>query len=298
MARPNIAKYQGVLRSAIESKKLGAVGHSAEALYFRLLLVSDGTGRFYGSPVDVGLRANPRRYRAGEIDNDSVARDMAELEREGLIRSYEVDGDLYLELTDYWQPASKGRERESEFPAPLRPRSVSTVGTDCPQAGDMEGTTISEPVPSVGTDCPAETGDRKQESESETDARGRAPEPSHTHTDVSGGEFLERVAAVAADFPELDQRPAVCEAMLNWLRTQHESHRSQSPPGTQQLRTWFGLVAEYPPEVAVATLEDAAGGAWRALRREQFEERRGRASALIHAESSRVSRRGPRRVSA
>lgn len=110
-------RSQLVLVSSVRSKKLARVSVVAEALYYKLLLLTDDMGRFPASPLLVGAACFEHRMEAGELAVDDIQLSSRHLEEVGLISIYEVDGDRYLEITELYRPIRKDRKAVVKYPA-------------------------------------------------------------------------------------------------------------------------------------------------------------------------------------
>lgn len=127
---PRIPKqYQAVYKGIVDSVRVNSVSEAAECLYYRLLIVSDDYGRYHGDPFDITARALTARWKAGRVTPEDVAARIVELERVGLVRRYEAEGELVLELMGYQDPTSEDRRRGVFPPCPQD-------GDEAPQAGD------------------------------------------------------------------------------------------------------------------------------------------------------------------
>lgn len=308
---PAARSFQGVLRSAIESKKLGKVSYHAEALYFRLLLASDGFGRFHAHALDVAVRCDPRRVRAGRGSIEETAAALDELAAAGLVERYTADECEYLQLTDYWQPTKTDRAPQAEHPGPdeaaasIEPGGVQVADSaTCPASGSavepgriQPGSTVDPGRIQGGSACdPLDTRyeietERERERESES-AQAREAEPTPTPSQIQESPRQEseapppglvhlsrdamraRLAHVAQGFPDLAQRhPEVCEAFRDWVLVRWEQQSSKPALTETQIRKALGLAHEFAATSARVTLDDAAAGGWNSLRRAQFEER-------------------------
>ena len=107
--------YQGVLCSLVRSKKLLRVSIEAEALYFRLLLVCDDSGRYPAEVGEMAIGPMAARMRTGSVTPAQCDAWLDELIGADLVRPYEVGGERYVELTSY---ENFRRYKKSEFPAP------------------------------------------------------------------------------------------------------------------------------------------------------------------------------------
>lgn len=121
---PRLARsWQAVYRSYPDSVRVNLLSEPAEALYLRLVVLSDDFGRYHGTAHEVLGKALTRRWQAGQVDVAGVEEMLVEMERAGLARRYEAPGgEVILELLDYLDPTQESRKKQV-FPLP---------GPDCP----------------------------------------------------------------------------------------------------------------------------------------------------------------------
>jgi hypothetical protein len=116
---------------ALTSRRLGVVSGDAEALYYRLMLVADDYGRFFGDIDLVQSYCYPRGERL-------VGPALDELININLIHQYERNGEKYLAFETWDQSV---RAKVSKFPHPLADvehvqTSVRRPHTSAPGVGD------------------------------------------------------------------------------------------------------------------------------------------------------------------
>ena len=76
--------YQALLRAYTESPRINSVPMEAEALFIRLLCLSDGCGRYHGDPFTVLARALTTRFKDG-LTVEDVSDWLGQLKNAGLI---------------------------------------------------------------------------------------------------------------------------------------------------------------------------------------------------------------------
>lgn len=141
MATRNQA-YNPLLKSYPDSEKLNRVSIPAEAFYLRLLAQSDDAGRYWADPPIVLARLYTLRMVNGTATADDIKGWIAELRRENLIKTYRVEGRLYLELIEVFKTLRKDVKPHYVFPAeqdvtnPKRP--VTNPERNEPDAGRNE----------------------------------------------------------------------------------------------------------------------------------------------------------------
>lgn len=106
-----------VIRGEIlSSRSLSRVSREADWLMHRLILAVDDYGRCEADPLLMKADMFPRRT---DVSADDVAAWMRELDEEGCIQVYEVDGIEYLHLPKWEKYFSKQKRADrSKFPAP------------------------------------------------------------------------------------------------------------------------------------------------------------------------------------
>lgn len=116
---PNRILREGILTSPRIAK---LKDWAEEVFYRRLHSVVDDFGRYYGDPGLLRAACFPRALRkVSEPDIVKWTRGIAEA---GLVRTYEIEGEQYLELLDFRQQV---RAKESRFPPP--PSTCVSVAT-------------------------------------------------------------------------------------------------------------------------------------------------------------------------
>ena len=95
------------------SSSISRLSPLEEVLFIHLIVSCDDYGRFYGHPDIVrGMLFSRREFSSKQIENALVV-----LEKEGMIRRYECDDQIYIELRN-WMKFQKPRAKESKFPEP------------------------------------------------------------------------------------------------------------------------------------------------------------------------------------
>lgn len=101
-----------VLRDGlIYSGRVNSVGELAEALYVRLVLSADDFGLIEAGPVFVKARCMPARA----VTPEDIGERLLELEKAGLIRSYQAGGKLYAAIEKWDQ---RRFARHPKYPMP------------------------------------------------------------------------------------------------------------------------------------------------------------------------------------
>ncbi len=125
----------------LESYKIDALDVHAERFFLRLCLKADDFGRFYAAAPLLKSMLFPLKE---DIRSTDMTRCLAECEKAGLVRCYEVTGKRYLEIPNYGQ---RLRTMNSRFPQPADnpPQSAADCGNPPPEEkrsrreGEVEG---------------------------------------------------------------------------------------------------------------------------------------------------------------
>lgn len=114
----------------LDSERLARAGELAEVLFVRLMLVADDYGRFDGRITVMCRKCWPIGDESTPSELDIIDR-LAALDREGLIRAYEVDGKPYILIPRFRQ---RTRAQRSKYPDPPSPEQVkdSPLPDRCP----------------------------------------------------------------------------------------------------------------------------------------------------------------------
>lgn len=100
-----------------DSPSLGRCGVLANALFPRLIAQADDQGRLAGDAHDVALTCLPKMLRAITISDVEDA--LVQLEAAAMLQRYEVRGERYVQLVQWWRwQASQRRAYPSRWPAP------------------------------------------------------------------------------------------------------------------------------------------------------------------------------------
>ena len=93
----------------------------AEALYWRLKAKADDFGRYLGDPCRIAEGLCPRNLIRGHFKLKKVEQALADMEACGVVRFYDVDGQRYVEIVDYFSHAHEvwTSVGKPEYPAPL-----------------------------------------------------------------------------------------------------------------------------------------------------------------------------------
>jgi len=183
--------YQAVLRAYTESSRVNSIPLEAEALFIRLLCLSDGEGRYHGDPFLVCARALTHRMKAG-VSPEQVDGWLHDMEGAGLIQFYDFQGERHIQINRYHDAGNKSKV---VYPPP--PFEVpDNPSPDDPPAGDKK--------PPARKKKP-----RKAKAKATTgDSRARITN-TNTNKNTSTSTEHQTRAGAEADPPEEDRGQAV-----------------------------------------------------------------------------------------
>lgn len=102
-----------IIRDGIlTSPRINTLSESAELFYRRLMSVVDDHARYFADTMLLHAACYPRRLN--KITESAIASHLAECKAAGVLRTYAVDGQEYLELLDFKQRV----QSKSKFPDP------------------------------------------------------------------------------------------------------------------------------------------------------------------------------------
>lgn len=105
-------------KKLIVSRKVNSVSLGAECLYVRVLLLTDDFGRYHADPRILKALA----FSLRNVTEKSISKWLTELIDVGLIRTYSVDDEEYLEVVRFedFQTFRADRKRRKDFPVPKK----------------------------------------------------------------------------------------------------------------------------------------------------------------------------------
>lgn len=207
--------YQALLRAYTESPRINSVPMEAEALFIRLLCLSDGCGRYHGDPFTVLARALTTRFKDG-LTVEDVSDWLGQLKNAGLITLYSHGGEQFLLVNRYHDA---GNRSKTEFPAPPIPDEAPPI----PQQG-VSGTEATAPTNTITNTNTSNSTITTMSGEESTDC----------------GETVEN-SAQAEGSPSKDQVAKARESLFKFLVPLGLGHGAL-PEATEILAgpRWFG----------------------------------------------------------
>lgn len=104
-----------ILREGIlTSERIASLSWPAEVFYRRLMSVVDDYGRYFGKSM--ALRAACYPMQLDRVKDSEIEKWLAESQSAGLIRMYDADSQVFVELIDFRQQI---RAKKSRFPDPM-----------------------------------------------------------------------------------------------------------------------------------------------------------------------------------
>ena len=111
-----------LLRESIKySRRIDSLSCFQETAFYRLLVTVDDFGKSYANPQLLKCDLFPMKE---DLTKSSMAECLEKLEKVGLIKQYEVDGEKYLKIVN-WSKYNRPRALKSRFPDEI-PKSKQT----------------------------------------------------------------------------------------------------------------------------------------------------------------------------
>jgi uncharacterized phage protein (TIGR02220 family) len=242
-----------------ESESLGRVSREARLLFIGLFSCCDDSGRTRASSRLLASRLYPYDEDAGRF----LERWLAELEAQGCIRRYTVDGDSYLDIPKWLSHQKIDKPSNSKLPefadGSPKPREDSRKialeqGTGNREQGEEQGTgSGAPPAPPVPAADPIPT---------KTPRMNKARPILHLLNQESGRAFRETEANLLLIAARLDEQGVTVESMMQMVRRQCAKWRND-PKMSEFLRpeTLFGKTKfeSYHANRNMPIHEDAGG---------------------------------------
>ena len=171
-------KARLISKSIIENERLIRCGFMPTMLFQRLIMIADDCGRCVGNAVSIKTRTFPNDE---EFSIAEIERSLSVLEKEELIRFYEVKGRRYLYLTG-WEEHQVIKFKHPEYPAP--------------EAGGTEDARV---INNIIISVYEEEAETETETETETEAIPSLSPPVALPEAALGGEPTPRAAPSVRD---------------------------------------------------------------------------------------------------
>jgi len=115
-----------MLRDYTRSEIVNSLSDKAEILFIRLLLQADDFGRYHANPKIISSTCYPLK----EVKASDITKALNECVKVGLIKIYEAEQKLYLEIQNFKQ---RLRQKISKFPDPgkehVMPADIANANT-------------------------------------------------------------------------------------------------------------------------------------------------------------------------
>ena len=106
-----------IAKNISTSRKVNRLPDRAALLYTWMIPHTDDYGHLEGDPLSIRAKVAPMRT----MTEQEVQQDLELMEQNELIRFYKVDGESYIEITNFdtFQTFKSDRPRSQEYPLPL-----------------------------------------------------------------------------------------------------------------------------------------------------------------------------------
>lgn len=142
-----------------DSRKIDSLSSNAEVLYYRLYTHSDDFGRCKADPLSVrSLCFQNGQGAKARMTLRTIAKWIDDIEKAGLWTIYEVDGQQYLQFTDFDEFQNLKRERKERWPG-MEMATKPMSSKNHPEGGELfsktthGGVSCSGEPPRVGSYC-------------------------------------------------------------------------------------------------------------------------------------------------
>ncbi len=234
MSNPN-RRFNALLKTYPDSRKVNAVSEAAEVLYVRLIAASDDGGNYWGDPGWVEARLFTARIQSGStLDPPAIDR-IRELVKVGLLGVYSVEGEKYLHLLDLYRPLKADRKQHLAFPLPPE-------GIDWGEESDLDPFPIQSGS-SLDPITPTQTPTQPKPEPNGESTRGGADERPRWLVILSEEEFAR-----------IRDRDDVLGAWGDWTAYRRERQLAAWKPRT--IRTQMRICLE-DPGLWVASVENS-----------------------------------------
>lgn len=156
-------RYNPLLKSYPDSRKINSVSLGAETLYTRLVAQSDDLGNFWGQSGMVLVKLYSLRFIAGEVTKKDIEAWISELCAAGLVELYSANGETLLHMVDVHKALRTDRDPHIRFTRHDDP----SVSPECPQDEDERG---PQPIPNLSPTQPNPLCPEPSEDDSRTEA--------------------------------------------------------------------------------------------------------------------------------
>jgi hypothetical protein len=216
-----------VIRGEINSSRsLERVSMLADLAFRALLVVVDDYGRFDGRLYILRNAMFPTRR---EVTEAKLAKWLDELEREGCIRRYVVDGAPYVELPTWEKHRGKGRRAESsKYPESLSPRKSEDL-PGIPGDPRSERMVLSEGIGTRGEGIERGAPPAAAPAAVESRPRKVVREKTEAPEDLDDADKMALMLWCREKYPQFSERKALrdlVDSCLDWHRAEGKQRRS------------------------------------------------------------------------
>lgn len=226
-----------IKESIIASETLAELTGDEERLFWRLIVLADDFGRYYGDPVLLRPQCFPRLI--AEIEQAAFEGWLRRLVEVGLIQLYEVAGKRYLQVVT-WSAHQQQRAKNSKFP-PSPADSGNGLHLISPVIKRNQPL-AHVPVFEFEFENENDNDARAGESESEEPVRPSDPIPQawHDHIGIMGPNVLPKLDAwVSQNGMEPEAVALAIEVASEAKRQEHPDRKPSLGYVEGVLRNWF-----------------------------------------------------------
>jgi hypothetical protein len=106
-------------------KRINRLSQNTQLFYIKLVSAVDDTFRYFAHPAR--LRAGLYPFKIDQVTEEDMQAYLDEIIKAGLVKTYWVDDEPYLELSAF-QEAIFAARHPSEFPAPEEGHPITALG--------------------------------------------------------------------------------------------------------------------------------------------------------------------------
>lgn len=156
--------------SILTSRQVARLDWFQQALFVRLILGCDDYGRYYGAP---DIICGHLFSTSSGVTQELVAEGLGKLEEEGLIVTYQVEGETYCALPQ-WSKYQVCRTRREKFPSPPTEVPVQEPKIFTPQFHEAKQASIETAPEAKSAPNPIQS-ESEIESQSEAESESEGP---------------------------------------------------------------------------------------------------------------------------
>jgi hypothetical protein len=143
-----VANRRMIARNVATSKKISCVSEFAEIVWYRSQPFADDFGRLTADPEVLRATIIPMGRRGKQVGLGRIEDALEELERAGLLYRYSVNGDTYMEFTNFdkFQTMKSDRNPKAEYPEPRESIGIQGNPLEASRAGALTEPNLTKPI--------------------------------------------------------------------------------------------------------------------------------------------------------